>query len=96
MYLRILNTYDGIIVNVKELPKTSDMKVITVSEFEELIDAHSEVRKPINFVELEKGKKSKFVLTSENMVWEYTLMSEDAKEDKKEKVKSKTKKKEKR
>ena len=84
---RILSTYDGIIVNVDKLPSVTGMKVISVSSFEELIDAHGEVRKPINFVEIEKGKKSKFILSSENMVWEYTLVSEE----KKEKVKKKEK-----
>lgn len=70
---RILSTYDSIIVNVKELPKYNDLKIIKTNTFEELIDAHSEVRMPINFVELEKNKRSKFVLVSENIVWEYTL-----------------------
>lgn len=93
---KILGTYDGIIVNVDKIPSVSDMKVIQVSSFEELIDAHSEVRRPINFVELEKGKKSKFVLSSENMVWEYTLAFEEEKDKIEKKEKTKTKKKEKR
>ena len=68
---KILNTYDGIIVNTKKLPDLTGYNVISVSSFNELLDAHSEVRMPINFF---KGEyKSYFILLSEKSAWKYTM-----------------------
>ena len=68
---KILNTYDGIIVNIKKIPDLTDYSIINVSSFNELLDAHSEVRMPINFF---KGEyKSYFILLSEKNAWQYTM-----------------------
>ena len=68
---KILSTYDAIIVNVKTLPDLAKYQVINVSSFEELLDAHSEVRMPINFF---KGvDRSYFILLSENTAWQYVM-----------------------
>lgn len=68
---KILNTYDGIIVNIKKIPDLTDYNIINVSSFNELLDAHSEVRMPINFF---KGEyKSYFILLSEKNAWKYTM-----------------------
>ena len=66
-----MTTYDSIIVNVKDKPNIEDYNVIEVESFEELIDAHSELRMPINFYEEEN--KSIFILLNENTAWTYTL-----------------------
>lgn len=71
---RILSTYDGIIVNVEKLQDLSKYNIINVKSFDELIDAHSEVRMPINFIELEKNEESVFVLISDNIAWVYKLI----------------------
>ena len=68
---KILNTYDSIIVNVKDKPNMNDYNVIRVESFEELIDAHSEIRMPINYFDAENG--SLFVLFNDNTAWEYIL-----------------------
>lgn len=68
---KILKVYDGIIVNIKKKPQMAESKVITVSSFEELIDAHSEVRNPINYVALKDG--ALFLLMSEDYIYSYKL-----------------------
>lgn len=68
---KILNTYDGIIVNVKTVPDLSNHQVIDVSSFEELLDAHSEVRMPINFY---RGDyHSYFILINDKTAWKYVM-----------------------
>ncbi len=68
---KILSTYDSIIVNIKDLPNIDDYDVIKVESFEELIDAHSEIRKPINYYRTRDY--SVFLLMNDNIVWEYIL-----------------------
>lgn len=68
---KILNTYDSIIVNVKKIPDVRDYKRIEVSSFEELLDAHSEIRMPINFYR--DGDKSYFLLVNDKTVWIYKM-----------------------
>ena len=55
----------------------NDLKVIEVNTFSELIDAHSEVRMPINYYEEVTDYKSVFVLVSTNMAWVYTLINHE-------------------
>lgn len=68
---KILKTYDGIIVNIDAIPVIKNIPIIEVQTFEELLDAHGEVRLPINYI----GEKDKaiFMLISETMIWRYTL-----------------------
>lgn len=74
---KIFSTYDSVIVNVSNLPNLNDLKVIEVNTFSELIDAHSEVRMPINYYEEVADCKSVFVLVSTNMAWVYTLINHE-------------------
>lgn len=71
---KIIATYDSIIVNVKELPDMKDYSVINVESFEEMIDAHSEVRMPINYYHTDN--ESIFLLYSNKTVWKYILKNE--------------------
>ena len=68
---KILTTYDSIIVNVKDIPSIDGYDVIKVESFDELIDAHSEIRKPINYYQNEDY--SVFLLLSDSIIWEYIL-----------------------
>ena len=70
---KFLNTYDSIIVNVNTKPDTDGLNVINVSSFDELIDAHSEVRMPINFYQDENRNISYFILLNDNTAWQYVL-----------------------
>ncbi len=73
---KILKTYDNIIVNTSEIPDLSDLNVISVTTFEELIDAHSEVRKPINYIALKN--EAIFILINDGMAYRYDLIKENA------------------
>ena len=68
---KILTAYDGIIVNASTLPDLNKFNVIKVRSFDELLDAHSEVRLPINYYR--QTNKSIFILVNDTMLWMYTL-----------------------
>ena len=71
MLKKILNTYDSIIVNVKKIPDVRGYKTIYVDTFEELLDAHGEVRMPINYYK-DTGK-SYFILLNDSTAWIYVM-----------------------
>ncbi len=71
---KILKVYDSIIVNVKKHPQIFSSEVIEVASFEELIDAHSEIRNPINYIVEKDG--ALFLLMSEKYVYSYKLNRE--------------------
>lgn len=83
---KILSTYDSIIVNTTNIPNFDNYKSIYVNSFHELIDAHSEVRLPINYVQIEPGYESMFVLISGEIAWIYLLKDEKRKKSKKKKI----------
>lgn len=68
---RIMKEYDYIMVNLNTPINLRDMNVIEVSEFSELIDAHSEVRQPINCKQYKS--KTEFVLINDKVAWRYVL-----------------------
>lgn len=68
---KILKTYDGIIVNLKKTPDINKNKLLVVSTFGELIDAYSEVRNPINYIEVKDG--AIFMLISNGYSYYYKL-----------------------
>ncbi len=68
---KILSTYDGIIVNIATLPKSTGYNIVKVKSFDELLDAHSEVRQPINYYN--SGNKHVFILVGDSMMWVYKL-----------------------
>lgn len=74
---KILLSYDDIIVDVEKLPSLSSLSVVSVTTFDELLDAQSEVSSPINFYEDKKKKVAKFVLIHDNLAWVYTLDEEN-------------------
>ena len=79
---KLLATYDGIIVNVKNMPDLNNLTVIMVTSFEELIDAHSEVRMPINFYESKKKRESYFVLINGSQAYVYRFNLKEAANEK--------------
>lgn len=72
---KILKTYDGIIVNVNKLPNNDGTNMIEVNSFNELLDAHGEIRQPISYYETHK--KAIFQLINGNVVWRYVLRDKD-------------------
>ena len=81
---KLTTTYDGVIVNVKNMPDLSNLNVIYVTSFEELIDAHSEVRMPINFYEAKNKKESHFVLINGSQAYVYRFNLKEAANETKE------------
>lgn len=77
---KILNTYDSIIVNSGGIKDLSKYNVIKVNSFEELLDAHSEVRMPINFVEL-RSNCCMFILINNDIAWIYRVVGDDYEEE---------------
>ena len=71
---RILKVYDGVIVNLKNMPNVEVEKLLPVLSFEELIDAHSEVRNPINYIQKRDG--AIFLLMSNGYYYYYKLKRE--------------------
>ena len=76
---KILSTYDSIIVNSDDIKNISKYNVIKVNSFEELLDAHSEVRMPINYIELRENY-SIFVLINNDVAWVYRVVGDEYEE----------------
>lgn len=68
---KILKTYDSIIVNSKMHVRMDGMNIVDVANFNELIDAHNEIRQPINFTEA--NDMAIFVLINNQTAWRYIL-----------------------
>lgn len=63
---KILKTYDPILVKTSTFPKLNNKSVLDVPEFNDLLDAQAETRKPIYFI---KGTSSTaFFLIDEDVV----------------------------
>ena len=77
---KILSTYDSIIVNSDNITNLSKYNVIRVNSFEELLDAHSEVRMPINYVEVRENY-SIFVLINNDVAWVYRVAGDEYEEE---------------
>ncbi len=77
---KIMKEYDYIIVNLNTPINLKSLNVIDVSEFNELIDAHSEVRQPINYKQYKN--KSEFILINDKVAWRYILQKNGAHNEK--------------
>lgn len=78
IYLRkIFSNYDQIIISASRLPDLSNVDILDVSNFEELVDAQNEIHKPIIFVEEKKGKMAVFTLIDDAHAYTYTVKSSD-------------------
>ena len=80
---KIITTYDNILVSVQKLPDTKGLNIINVTSFDDLVDAQSEVRLPINYKEEKAKKTTKFILIRNDMAWVYTLKEGDLEDEKK-------------
>ena len=73
---KILNDYDQIIINVTTEPKKLPNELI-LTKFEELIDAQTEIKKPIVFYENITAKQAIFVLNDETHAFKYIIKESD-------------------
>lgn len=76
---KIMKEYDRIIVNSQKVPDLSDLKIIDVTSFEEILDARETIQKPIIFVELSENKKAWFIIVGDKLAYRYQLTSNDIK-----------------
>ena len=71
---KILKTYDSIIVNSIDSLNEDLFNIIDVDNFNELIDAHGEVRQPINYIR--HKTYSEFILINDKMAWRYKIVKD--------------------
>lgn len=90
----IIDGYDNIIVNIKELPDFKKYNLIEIDSFNELLDAQSELRMPVHYYNEESG--STFFIINNDVIWKYRLVNDkfvEKKEKKERKAKVKNEKK---
>lgn len=76
----LINSYDSIIVEVNERPKTTGTNVLTVNRFDELLDVYNSIHLPISCY---RGSKSTdFIIVGDHMTWEYIIKAGDFKKRK--------------
>ncbi len=69
---KILRTYDSAIVSVGNFNANEDDHIMIVSSFEEILDAHSEYRVPILFLE-DTPTSSKFIVKHNHDIFIYSM-----------------------
>lgn len=75
---KILKQYDRLIVETDTVIDISSYEVIETKTFNELLDVRDNLEKPILHKELEKDKKSLFMVIADNdVVYKYILEEED-------------------
>lgn len=80
---KILRNHDSIIATVTTLPDTTNLNVIKVASFEELLDVYNEVRMPINYYQSHHKLESIFIIINGDVAWIYKLSKEEVEDTKK-------------
>lgn len=70
---KMLNKYDNIIVNVKNLPVIENKEIVMVTNFKELINVHDEVNLPINYLDIKNNHEATFVIIVANIIYVYKM-----------------------
>ena len=73
----LLNTYDSVIVEVDKQPKLTGMNVLTVNDFDELLDVYNSIHMPVSYYSDSIG--AHFIVISEHMAWRYSILKRDFK-----------------
>jgi trehalose-6-phosphate synthase len=68
----ILREYEQIVVEVDRLPKVEG-EVVEVNDFEELVNVHDTVEKPIIYKEVAEGHCSVFMIEDGEVVYSYAV-----------------------
>ncbi len=71
----LLNTYDSVIVEVDKQPKLTGINVLTVNDFDELLDVYNSIHMPVSYYRDNVG--AHFVVISEHMAWRYSILERD-------------------
>lgn len=74
----ILREYDRVIVEITNSNAlSSDTNFLEAKSFEELLDVSDRLEQPILFYEIQKGKRSEFIVRKDNDTYFYVIDSED-------------------
>ncbi len=73
----ILRSYDSIIVEINDLPNLTNVDILFVPDFKELVDAQKELKRPINYNEVIKEHEAIFILTDNDKAYVYKLRDID-------------------
>ena len=76
---KIFSNYDQIVISVDKIPDLTNIDVMEVSSFDDMIDAQVEVHKPIMFNEVKKKKLAIFILVDGNHAYCYKVRAEEFK-----------------
>lgn len=71
----IMKTYDAVLIDVVEIPSVDGRSIVKVSNFEDLIDAQIEIRKPIYYKR--DDRSTLFVLLDDKQVCVFILKVND-------------------
>lgn len=74
---KLLREYDRLIVNTSTPPTLYNMKVLTVSSFQELVDVHDNLGIPIMYYDNPEHKKCIFYINHDNEVFTLRLNESD-------------------
>lgn len=85
---KILKNYNSIIVSVEKIHLDKNQNIMNVSDFEELLDAQSELRVPILYCNIKPNKESLFYIKYDKDILIYKLKSDLYENDSKIKNKS--------
>ena len=76
---KILSDYDSVIVDVDQQPKLTGVNVLTVNDFDELLDVYNSIHLPISYYR--DSKSANFIIINEKMAWRYTIVAKDFDEE---------------
>ncbi len=72
---KILSAYDSVIVEVEQQPKLAGINILTVNNFDELLDVYNSIHLPISYYR--DVKSANFIIINEKMAWRYSLAAKD-------------------
>lgn len=74
---KIFNNYDQVIVKVNKIPSTKGKSLLDVENFDELLDAQSELREPILYNEVISKQESVFIVIKDERAFRYVIKYTD-------------------
>lgn len=77
--VKILKSYDRLVVSTSTLPRDGDYNVLKINSFEELLDVRDNLRLPIMYYVVKEHEKSHFYILHGNNLYIYTLKAVDLK-----------------
>lgn len=70
---KYIKSYGEIMVEVEELPNVSELEIIEVKAFDDMIDLEEELKVPILYKETVYGRETRFVIVVDNYAYRHIL-----------------------